>query len=176
VLGSIVVLAPWTVVASRAAGGFVLVSDGDGYNLWRGMHPDLARASAAGDVETLLRGSLRFEKETSPRVAAEVAAHAATPKERSDEWRRLALQEMRADPWMAAGFAARKARGYWRPWPDRSVSPAWFVAIRAGNVGLALGAGLRGVTRWLPFAEVPLCVLAAGYLWSIGSRRVGLTR
>jgi 4-amino-4-deoxy-L-arabinose transferase-like glycosyltransferase len=146
-VGAVLVVAPWSLVASRAAGGFVLVNDAGGYVFWRGVHPDLARASASGDTETLLRESLRFELETSPRVAAEVARAAATPAERNALWRRLALEAVREDPRAALAFTLTRARGYWRPWPDRSVSPTWFVVAGAAILAPVLAGGVVGIVR-----------------------------
>jgi 4-amino-4-deoxy-L-arabinose transferase-like glycosyltransferase len=147
-VAALLVLAPWSIAASRAAGGPILVNDAGGYALWRGVHRDLARAAAAPDAATFLAESERFERETSPRVAAEVDARFATPSARAAEWRRLAIAEVRADPGTAASFLVRKARVYWRPWVDRSVSPTWLVVASALVSLPVLAGGIAGLA-WL---------------------------
>jgi len=197
-----IVVAPWSIVASRAAGGFVLVNDAGGYALWRGMHPMLARATEERDPARFLAESDRFEREVSPHAAADVDRRASTPRARSDEWTRLAIEDAKAEPWLAARYLVRKARVYWRPWVDRSISPGWLVAASAAVLVPVLLGGLLGLARlaradrgaavflalvlmvpWIaqlpyqvmsrfrvPFSEVPLCVLAAAYGWSLWER------
>lgn len=204
-ISAAVALAPWTLVASRAAGGFILVTDGGGYNLWRGNHPDLAKASAAPDVETFLRESFRFESETSPAVAKEIAMTIPTRAERQAEWTRRAIDNLRAHPRASARFLVPKARAYWRPWPDRSISPGWLVLLGAFFLVPVLLAGFAGLIRlaWsrpaeatffalcllipflaqlpfqttlrfrLPYGEVLLCVLAAGFFLDAGRSIAG---
>jgi hypothetical protein len=128
-VGAVLTLAPWSILASRASGGLIIVNDALGYNLWRGTHPDLARAARSRDVDVFVRENVRFDLETSPQSAAEVERRATSLADRSREWLRLALINVRAHPLDTAGFAARKVRAYWRPWPDRSVSPTWLVLV-----------------------------------------------
>ncbi|MDG2307952.1 MAG: glycosyltransferase family 39 protein [Candidatus Binatia bacterium] len=164
VLGALLTLWPWTLVASEASGGFVLITDGGGHNLWRGMHPELARAVAADPI-VARAVAVRFEQETSPRVAAEVASRADTLQGQSAEWRRLALENLRADPALAAGYVVRKARVYWRPWPSRSAVPPWVVLACAVLLVPLLLAGFLGLwqlSRRRPAvsAFLALCLLA----------------
>jgi 4-amino-4-deoxy-L-arabinose transferase-like glycosyltransferase len=110
-----ITLAPWVARNVIRFGEPILVNDAAGFNLWRGTHPELMRVVDTHESAAFARGAWEFEARTAATVAREVAARASTPATRDREWRKLALQNIRSDPF-AMRSTLKKAALYWRPW------------------------------------------------------------
>ena len=114
--GAAMALSPWVVFMAAEHGELILVNDAGGYNLWRGLHPELAAALAAPDPETYRARASHIESVTSTTPAAEVDAMVSSPMARKREWSRRAVERMVADPWRSVRVLASNAVRYWRPW------------------------------------------------------------
>lgn len=116
VIASILTLAPWMARNYLRFGEIIPVNDAAAYSVWHASHAETRRIYETGNRAEFKRRETEFETRTIHRVADEVAARANTPKGRSREWRRLAIEELLRDPAASARFAAKKAWLYWRPW------------------------------------------------------------
>lgn len=119
-------IAPWTYHNYRAAGEFILVNDGFGYNLWLGNLPETIR---------LYEGEGFASKEENKAFAdylwGEVQAKKLAELEGGDNfssltinqkekiWRREAAENMRQDYALTARLMLGKFRAFWTPFLNK---------------------------------------------------------
>jgi len=116
IVAATLTLAPWTIRNVMRFGEPIVVNDAAGFNLWRGTHPELLRIVALKDPVAFRDASWRFETQISSDAAKIVDARAKSPGARDREWRRLAWQNVKADPSFAMKTTVQKALMYWRMW------------------------------------------------------------
>jgi hypothetical protein len=191
---SLVTLAPWVVRNYVRFHELILVNDAGGFNFWRSTNREILEIVATSDRASFAERALRFEREVVPPVVREVNARASSPAARDREWRRLALENLRADPSFAARSTLKKMAMYWRPWLHPAEHGPKAIALSlvvnlalfaAGAIGLwrssdrrfAVATVIFFVTMWLahapyvptmrlriPLTDPLLIVFAASFL------------
>jgi uncharacterized membrane protein YdjX (TVP38/TMEM64 family) len=116
IIAATLTLSPWIARNYLRFGELIVVNDAGGFNLWRGTHPELMRVVETHDRARFAHASWVFESQTVSAAAAQVESRASTPAARSREWQRMALENVRRDPWLALQSTLKKAALYWRPW------------------------------------------------------------
>ncbi|NOZ95741.1 MAG: hypothetical protein GXP47_13535 [Acidobacteria bacterium] len=141
------VMTPWVVRNAVATGELILVNDAGGYNVWRGTHPELQRLLGSATRDQYRARVRHFQTYTQARAAAKVDARASSPRERSHEWLRLALDRMREHPEEEIAILGANLARYWRPWLSSLehsriavvLSAAWLLPLFVlGAAGLIL--------------------------------------
>lgn len=115
-LGAAISLAPWIVRNEIRFHELILVNDAAGYNFWRGTSAAMARIDRLTDPRAFAEASVQFETVTSPVIARQIDAVAATPSGRSRQWFGRAIETFEQDPAAFLSRLAWNAFAYWRPW------------------------------------------------------------
>lgn len=153
IVGMVIVVAPWTWANWQATEELIVVSDGAGYHMWVGNHPDVETLTTSRFADRdaydrfvypyLLADLPAAQVEQWRRDGIEYDALGITERDRL--WRQAAIDRVRDDPAAAARRWAVKAWELWRPWL-RSDVYGWPASVAtgigmAGLIGLAVAGG-----------------------------------
>lgn len=156
----LVALLPWSVRNAVRYDALILVNDAGGYNLWRGTHPQLESLMRERSPEERRLGAIEFEA-AGARLAREIEQRWSTHGERQAAWRRLAIEEVRANPRAAFRFAALKAWMFWRPWLDPAEHSRVAVLVSGAlNLLLYIAAAAGLVLLWRREQKVAAVIVA----------------
>lgn len=167
-LGLAVAIVPWIWINWRETGEFIATTDGGGYALWFGNHPDTLRIyrdtfASKREFDEYGNDYLSNRLPRAKMAEWEAAYHyrSLSLRQREKLWQNEAFRNMRGHPGTTAALFGEKAFAYWRPWLNPSaysMKMVWFSGIAV--VGLYL---LAGTGAWL------LCGSSTGriVLWII---------
>ena len=113
---ALIPILPWSVYNSLRFSELIIISDGAGYNFWRGTHPEQLAILQSADAQEFATRASHFEIVTSPVTAVLVSSRAKTPMERSGVWTEFAWQQAATDPRRFVSVLGRNLINYWRPW------------------------------------------------------------
>ena len=112
---AILTLAPWIARNYLRYGELIVVNDAGGFSLWRGSAPQTIALAHESNREAYGKRAWEFESGVITNIRVDIDRLATSPNERSREWRRRAIENIRRDPLTQVRWIGEKAWLYWRP-------------------------------------------------------------
>lgn len=116
IIGCAVTLFPWSLHNYIKYKEIIIVNNAFGYNFWRGSDPKMYKISKIKDQKEFLLASREFEENYSKKYIDEVNKKAKSPMERSKEWFKLGIKNVKEYPKIYIKYTTKKAIDFFRLW------------------------------------------------------------
>jgi len=145
-VGTVMVLAPWTVRQGLAGAGYTPLTAFGAYSHWMGTNPRMLESYRAADKESFKRAQDDIYYVDTPAALRKLAEEGRFEAAQTDpRWRAWAEEWASESPAEAALLYGYRLLHFLKPWPSPFIAPAWQVWL----VGLTNAACWALAIFWL---------------------------